>query len=160
MINYHMSICRDCEREACCNYPCQEYSDQKRNQYKAQEAENIRKTIEWLNREEQNKVNERLGEMDMNVCDCDDSNDIENFLEYSVENVEWLRCINGQIPYTELIDKNALLSYLEECNERHCDQNGLCEVCRTPLVEAEESRGEHFGTSCGEVMWHCPNNCV
>jgi|GEM_PF-3291939 len=106
------------------------------------------------------KYSGKVSLSEMVMSDYDNSDfDIEDLFEYDVSDPLWLRVCNSQIPYTELINKNALLLYLQERNQKYCDEQCLCEVCRSPLVEIEESRGEHFGTNCGEVMWHCPNGC-
>ena len=88
-----------------------------------------------------------------------DDNDICDFLEYNVEDIEWLRCINGQIPYTELIDKNALLSYLENENEKYCNDNGLCVICRNPLIKKEQIE-EYWGSKMTiGYDWVCEHEC-
>jgi len=56
-------------------------------------------------------------------------------------------------------NKSALLSYLEECNEKYCEDNGLCRSCRNPLKEYE-SKEELWGSiQTVEELWACPNNC-
>ena len=89
-----------------------------------------------------------------------DDNDICDFLEYNVEDIEWLRCINGQISILDLIDKSALLSYLEEKNEKYCEELGICTVCRTPLVEKVEYEEIWGSKQVSERYWCCPYGCI
>ena len=84
-----------------------------------------------------------------------DDNDICDFLEYNVEDIEWLRCINGQISILDLIDKSAFLSYLEDKNEKYCEDNGLCKVCRNPLKEYIE----YEDGMPSERYWACSYGC-
>ena len=98
--------------------------DYYREQYKKRDKQEIQNAIKEIIRSD-NGVS--------NIYDYDDVNDISDFLEYGVEDVEWLRVCNSQIPYTELIDKNAIRDYLVEKNSQYCEKNGLCEICRNPL---------------------------
>ena len=82
----------------------------------------------------------------------DNENDIENFLEYDVQNDEWLQCINGEIHLLELLDENSILEYLKEKNKKYCDERCLCSKCRETLVEY--SQGEYE-----DVYWSCLNHC-
>jgi len=86
------------------------------------------------------------------MCDNNNENDIEKFLEFEVYNDEWLQCINGEIHLLELIDENAILEYLKEQNQKYCDEHLLCLKCREPLVEYKLSKYE-------DVYWSCPNHC-
>ena len=85
----------------------------------------------------------------------DDENKIEDFLEYDVSNIEWLRVCNSQIPYSELLDKNALGEYFKNENKKYCEQNGLCEICRNPLQE----RTEYKDGMISEKYWICKYGC-
>lgn len=138
-LKYVLKMCSQCPREIenKCDFPCQEALDELRE----------------IESEEQNKST-----LLRDCSDCED-NDISNFLEFNVTDIEWLRVINGKIPYTTLIDKDAFLSYLERENEKYCNDNGLCLVCRNPLVK--EQQIEEY---CGSKMvvneyWVCPYGC-
>jgi len=84
---------------------------------------------------------------------------IENFLEYSVEDIIWARVANEKINYSEIIDKNALLSYFKEKNEKYCAENCLCEVCRNPLTEFTEYEDICGSMQISEIYYSCPNGC-
>lgn len=189
-----------CERYPdTCTYPCEKYIEYQRDQYKVQEAENIRKTIDWLDREKQKEENINKNERDIHImhlnvgkltpekkqelkelmgkysgkvslsemvmsdtrmgCKCNDITDIDDILEYTVEDPEWLQICNGLRMPNGIIDWRALLDYMVERNLKYCDDLRLCNVCRRNLVLVKESRGEHFGVDCFETVWHCPNGC-
>ena len=85
--------------------------------------------------------------------------DIEDFLEYQVDDIMWLRVLSGRVPITELIDKEAFKDFLKSENDQYCNANGLCEECRSPL-----ERFPTYEEVCGsrrlvEVEYRCPHGC-
>lgn len=105
---------------------------------------------------------EDVSDMDFSnvTVEYDDRIGIDDlFDEYDVSDPMWLNVCNGKVSYHELINKSALLSYLQMKNDEYCEQNGLCNVCRNPLVEVKEDRGEHFGTDCKEKVLICEYGC-
>lgn len=85
---------------------------------------------------------------------------IDEFLEYNVDDNEWLYIVNGQWPIFDLLDLKSLQRYIEEENERYCEENGLCPVCRASLVE--KYRMDEYWGSVQRVFdcYACPNGCV
>ena len=88
-----------------------------------------------------------------------DENNIEDFLEFSVENAEWLRVCNSQIPYTELLDKNALQEYFKSENDKYCKEQGLCAICRNPLEKFDSYEEVSGSQRLIEVEFRCPYGC-
>lgn len=85
------------------------------------------------------------------------SYDIEDLLDIDVDSIEWIQIINGQRPWTDLFNKNNIIKFLEEMNEKFCEDHNLCKVCRSELIEVKEDRVEHFGFPATEIIWVCPN---
>lgn len=86
-------------------------------------------------------------------------NDIEDFLEYQVEDIIWLRVANNLVPYTELINRDYLINYIKERNQKFCEDNGLCSECRSPLVERVEFEEIWGSKQESERYWCCPRGC-
>lgn len=81
---------------------------------------------------------------------------IEDILEFEVDQAEYLQIVNGLRTPSQAIDFKKLLDYMSEQNYNHCDNNNLCKTCHSELQEVKESRGEHFGTDSYERMIICP----
>lgn len=157
MIDYTCPICKDCDRYPnACDHPCQKYSDYQLNYYLTQQAENVKRTIERL--DGKGVKTDNISD-NCNTYDDTDTN-IESILDYSVEDIIWVRVLNQQIPYTELINKNAFYDYLNEQNIKYCEDNCLCSVCRTPLVEKVEMEEIWGSMQESERYWHCPYGCI
>jgi len=135
MIDYNNEICDKCTRISSCTHPCSNYQDYMfiHNLEKAYKEEILIDNVDYK---------------------CKD-NDISDFLEFGVESIEWLRVCNSQITYTELLDKNALQEYFKSENEKYCEEQGICNVCRNPLIEFTEK--EDGMTS--EKYWNCSYGC-
>jgi len=103
-----MNYCENikCQRISLCDYPCEPYTD-------------------YI-------INLSFNKNKKEIKIMDDTN-IEDFLEYNVSDITWLRVINHQIPYTELINKTGFLNFLISENDKYCEENGLCTICRNPL---------------------------
>ena len=82
--------------------------------------------------------------------------DIEYVLEFSVDSPEFLQCCNELISPFKIINKELLREIFIEINKDYCEENDLCEVCRSELKAIKESRGEHFGFSSSESILVCP----
>jgi len=155
---YIPDSCRKCDRESSCTYPCEDAY----NEFKMQNPQNQENS---LCNETYNQPIARVSEDDTynkttHSCGCEkDENNIEDFLEFSVENVEWLRVVNSKISYTELIDKSAFLSYLEGKNEKYCEENGLCIVCRNPLEKFDSYEEVSGSRRLVEIEFRCPYGC-
>lgn len=83
--------------------------------------------------------------------------DIENFLEYNVEDDAWLDACNNITSWTNLIDVDAFREYLLIENEKYCKNNDLCSECRAPLklfIEHEDICGSMQES---ERYWSCPS---
>ena len=52
-----------------------------------------------------------------------DIDNIENYLEYSVDNIEYLEIIKGLRSPLEIISIESLLEYMSEQNEKYCSNN-------------------------------------
>jgi len=85
--------------------------------------------------------------------------DIEDFLEYSPQDVEWFQILNGKRPFYELIDKKALLEMMQIEHEKYCNDNGLCSECMG-YMERQEQKEEICGSiRTSEVLWVCSRGC-
>jgi len=134
--NNLLEICQKCNRITYCDFPCIDaFEDWKKYLIDNYGGSNGKG----------NNINE----------EPTNDNDIENFLEHSVESLEWLRVCNGQIPYTVLLDKNTFKQYFISENERYCDQEGICPECRNPLKEFVEMEDGIIS----ERYWSCGNGC-
>lgn len=166
MMDYFNSVCQTCDRRTSCLYPCQEYVDFYREQdLKEQEKYNNQKDIHILHLNVDHLTDEKKQEIMRTIEECSgrlevsnmnmsisSGDDIENFLEYEVENIEWLRCLNGQIPILDILDKNTIYEYLREQNEKYCEEQSLCPICRNPLKEYKDEM-------INERYWACQYGC-
>ena len=151
---YIPDSCRKCDRESSCTYPCEDAY----NEFKMQNPQNQENLLcnETYNQPVAMVSEDNTYDKTTHSLGCEkDENNIEDFLEFSVENVEWLRVCNSQIQYTELLDKNALLEYFKSKNDKYCEEQGICNVCRNPLIEFAEK--EDGMTS--EKYWTCSYGC-
>jgi hypothetical protein len=82
-------------------------------------------------------------------------NNIENFLEYSVENDEWLEILNNPKKLSTIVSWDSLFRYMVSEHEKYCAENCLCETCRSELVEYTEYVDEKIS----DMYWSCPNGC-
>jgi hypothetical protein len=89
------------------------------------------------------------------LCDHKNNNDISNFLEYDVENPEFLEIINGERAYSDIICWNSILQYMTEKNEKFCAEHCLCEICRSELKEYVE----RIDGIISDMYWSCENGC-
>ena len=155
---YIPESCRKCDRESSCMYPCEDAY----NEFKMQNPNNQKNS---LCNETYNPPVARVSEDDTydkttllcDSLDCDNS--IEDFLEYGVESIEWLRVCNSQIQYTELLDKNALQRYFINENEKYCEENGLCTVCRNPLEKFDSYEEVSGSQRLVETDFRCRYGC-
>ena len=128
-----MNYCKNikCQRISSCDYPCEPYTDYIIN----------------LSLKKGNIENKKENEiMDYNI---------ENFMEFSVGDPEYLQICNGLISPIQAIDFNKFLQYMIEKNEEFAKDYGLCETCHCELEEIKESRGEHFGRESFERIMIC-----
>jgi len=135
MINYNNEICDKCTRISSCTHPCSSYQDYMfiHNLEKAYKEENV------------------------NDYKCKD--EIEDILEWSVDQPEYLQIVNGLRKPSDIISWKDLLYIMTEKNIKYCSDNDLCEVCHSPLVD-EKQVEEYCG--CRMVVGvhgACPNNC-
>jgi hypothetical protein len=86
---------------------------------------------------------------------ANNDNNIDNFLEYSVENDEWLQIINGLRRPSDIICWNSLLQFMTEQNKKFCAKHCLCESCRSELNEYTEYVDEIIS----DIYHSCPNGC-
>jgi len=155
---YIPESCRKCDRESSCTYPCEDAY----NEFKMQNPNNKENS---LCNEKYNQPVARVSEDDTYdkttlLCGCEkDENNIEDFLEFSVENVEWLRVCNNQIQYTELLDKNAFDEYFKFENDKYCEENGLCTVCRNPLEKFDSYEEVSGSRQLVEIDFRCRYGC-
>lgn len=171
IVNYFNQICRPCNRKESCLEHCQEYLD-----YLDRVPNNENKRdihilkVDHLTHEKKEELMKlieqysgRLEISDMDFGDVrveyNDGIGIDDLFEYSVEDQIWINIINEKVHYTEIVDKDALLNYLVECNEKYCNEQGLCHVCRTPLVEKTEMEEIWGSMQTSEKYWCCPNGC-
>jgi hypothetical protein len=80
---------------------------------------------------------------------------IENFLEYSVENDEWLQILNNPKQLSTIICWDSLYQYMIEKNKEFCDKRCLCESCRSPIKE----NIEYVDGLISDIQWSCENGC-
>jgi len=128
-----MNYCENikCNRILSCDYPCEPYTDYIIN----------------LSLKKGNIENKKENEI---MCD-----DIENFMEFSVGDTEYLQICNGLISPIQIIDFSKLRQYMIEKNEEYSKDYKLCETCHGELEEIKESRGEHFGRESFERIMIC-----
>ena len=81
---------------------------------------------------------------------------IEDYLNYNVEDPEWLEVINGKLSLSQMINSNSLMRYIEIQNEKYCLQNNLCANCRTPLIEHKHYEEVHGSRQLIEITLDCP----
>ena len=128
-----MNYCENikCNRISLCDYPCEPYTDYIIN----------------LSLKKGNTENKKENEiMDYNI---------EEFMEFSVGDPEYLQICNELISPIQAIDFSKLRQYMIEKNEEYCKDYGLCETCHSELQEIKESRGEHFGRESFERIMIC-----
>jgi hypothetical protein len=87
------------------------------------------------------------------LCDNECLND---YMEIDVQDDAWLEVLNGRLTIEKIINYDGIHRYMTERNREYCEQNGLCEECRSELVEVYEPYNEHFGRPVGEKMSICP----
>jgi len=168
VVDYDISPCKKCDRIASCDFPCQQYSDAELEHDLAKKNRDIEFSDDVFEniyvRENPKYYNDLLKSIrqlksnDVGVKVGNDT-DIENFLDYSVEDIIWLHVLKGKVAFTQLFDKNSFLTYLEEENDKYCERNGLCNECRSPL-ERQESYEEVCGSRrLVEVDYRCSRGC-
>jgi len=140
MTYYSDIICNLCPRIESCEFPCNKYTDYMHNQ--SLKNNNISERYEDIHSESITKIS----------YECDD---IENFMEFSVGDPEYLQICNGLISPIQAIDFSKLRQYMIEKNEEYSKDYGLCETCHSELQEIKESRGEHFGRESFERIMIC-----
>jgi len=117
-----MNYCNDikCQRISSCDYPCEPYTDYIIN----------------LSLKKGNIENKKENEiMDYNI---------EEFMEFSIGDPEYLQICNGLISPTQAIDFQKLRQYMIEKNEEYCKDYGLCEICHSPFID-EKQVEEYWG---------------
>jgi len=139
-MNYDRGVCKQCEKWSACNHPCNDFLDAKLEYDLAKKNKNIEFALD-------NYRGNRIEDEEVT--------DIEDVLDYSVEDIKWVQVINGKLPYTELISKDALLDFLVSENETYCKENNLCEICRNPL----EPITEYEDGMISERYWACKHGC-
>ena len=132
-----MNYCENikCNRISLCDYPCEPYTDYIIN----------------LSLKKGNTENKKENEiMDYNI---------EEFMEFSVGDPEYLQICNGLISPTQAIDFSKLRQYMIEKNEEYCKDYGLCEICHSPFIDekqVEEYWGYRMVIGLNRI---CPNGC-
>jgi hypothetical protein len=113
-------------------------------------------TNEKRSNREQMEENKSLNSNKTDVlCDCENNNDIENFLEYDVSDPIWLQILNNPKQLSDIICWNSLFQYMVEKHEKYCADNCLCETCRSELVEYTE----YVDGIISDIYWSCKNGC-
>ena len=82
--------------------------------------------------------------------------DIKDYLNYNIEDIEWLEVLNGKYPLMKLIDRNSLMRYIEFENEKYCLENKLCTSCRTPLETYKHYEDVRGSKQLVEITLECP----
>ena len=132
-----MNYCENikCNRINLCDYPCEPYTDYIIN----------------LSLNKGNIENKKENEiMDYNI---------EEFMEFSVGDPEYLQICNGLISPIQIIDFQKLRQYMIEKNEEYCKDYGLCEICHSPFIDekqVEEYWGSRMVIGLNRI---CPNGC-
>jgi len=132
-MNYCENI--NCNRINSCDYPCEPYTDYIINLSLNKGNTENKKEIETM----------------------DDN--IEEFMEFSVGDPEYLQICNELISPIQAIDFNKLRQYMIEKNEEYCKDYGLCEICHSPFIDekqVEEYWGYRMVIGLNRV---CPNGC-
>ncbi len=60
--------------------------------------------------------------------------EIEDLLKYDLDSKEWLQVVNNQKIWSDLFDGSKVKEYLQYLNKRYCEDNNLCPICRSELV--------------------------
>ena len=150
-----IELCNKCTRVSHCVYPCEAFSllvDQKMKKNQDSEMDGIVKR----RKQEKNRDNERCNPHKNTVSLDSGINDIKAFLNYNVEDEEWLQVLNGLKTIEIMIDTDELFMYMDASNKDYCNEHNLCEKCRSELVEVRDQQGEHFGRPVFEKIWICP----
>jgi len=171
-----IEVCEQCERIICNS--CKDYSNYKYNYNLGQNTQNSNNIINSACTESHNPPVAMVSEVDISLQtgvswefenvskgvgnvneDKLTEYDIENFLEYSYDDPEYLQICNGLISPSDIIDWEAILRYMRDRNKGYCEWENLCPTCHSPLKEYEQM--EDY---CGSNMvvgssWECPNNC-
>jgi len=155
---FPLEACGKCKRDNYCIYPCEDLY-------------NELKILNSINSQSYNQPVARvLGDdiYDKSELSLDGSNndknkiynenyvDIEDILNFPIESPEFLAVVNGLVDVKKIISGESLLIILSDINDKYCEDNNLCKVCRSELEEVSESRGEHFGRNSYEKMVICP----
>jgi len=82
--------------------------------------------------------------------------DIKDYLNYDVEDDEWLDVLNGKSPLMKLINRTSLMRYIELENEKYCLENNLCTNCRTPLEIYKHYENVRGSKQLVEIRHECP----
>jgi len=153
---YIPESCRKCGRESKCTYPCEDAY----NEFKMQNPQNQENS---LCNEKYNQPVARVSEdntYDKTTLSYGCKDEIEDILEWSVDQPEFLQIINGLRKPSDIISWKDLLYIMTEKNIKYCSDNGLCEICHSELKLVQD-RGEVWGARnvvVGEYS-SCPNGC-
>lgn len=79
-----------------------------------------------------------------------------NFFEYDVENPEFLEILNGDRPIFDMICWESLRLIMEEMNKKFCAERGICEKCRSEMLEYKDYDPDG---KIVEWYWVCKNGC-
>jgi hypothetical protein len=82
--------------------------------------------------------------------------DINEILEYNVENPEFLEILNEDRPLYQMISWSSLHIVMKEMNEKYCADHCLCEKCHAPL---EEFTDYDIDGRISGMYWSCKNGC-
>jgi len=146
-MNYDCEICNKCERWRECDFPCTEYSDYKLEQDLAEKNKEIELDVDKYRGK--NVIKESVVMFD----------DINFIMDYDVSDPTYLSVVNGLIDPLKVIDSDALIEYMSECNRKYCENEGLCEVCHSELEEKDQIE-EYWGSKMGIGKYLvCRNGC-
>jgi hypothetical protein len=146
--------CRGCKRTEYCQYPCDDYSKELDRFNKL----NDNVINEKQSMSEENGENERSNPHKIQILkgmDCD-RECLEDYMTVSVEDDTWLEVLNGRYTIEQVIDYDDIHRYMTERNREYCEKQGLCEECRSELVEVNDPKGEFWGTPVSEKILICP----
>jgi len=144
VVDYNISPCKKCERFASsCDFPCQQYSDAELEQDLAKKNRDI----------------ELSYEIEKETVKVNNDTDIENFLDYSVEDIEWFQILNGKRTFNELFDKKALLEMMWKKHEKYCEDNGLCPECRGFMEKYPSYEDVRGAKGLVEYEYKCSKGC-
>jgi hypothetical protein len=185
LIDYTNPACFQCDRQSSCQYPCLNYSNHLIRLHHAKEDQNIKNSIKTLDLDKNTDVLKKNNPYVARVTEVDISNEtgdlkaldggekgvgnvnkndeldefMYNFIESAVDQPEYLQVCNELVHPSKILDWEILLDYMKEKNRVYSEENGLCEVCHSELVERKEYEEIWGSRQISERLWVCRNGC-